>query len=974
MAIPAPSFSMFPAPPFGLQRPGAGAVTPYDDQDHHHQTISALYGNIGGNIPYFAGTGSGYSPPQHQDQHRLHLHSHSHSHPYSPHHEQQQQQDHSYGLHAGSISPHEQPLPEVSYIPLFDKPGRSATMDSSEPSERDGVAEDVSSVDAMAVDGAGAPPDTAKPKAKRQAKGKGKTKAVEKEAKDAEMDELGDDSTGTADESASPSGKKGKTTATGKPSRRTTTSAVIACQQCRLRKIRCDSGRPHCSNCGRRSDKCIYDSAPKRRGPDKNPGTRQRRCKKRPGDESDDPPAKKKLKIDVSAASPTSTGPISASSTPAITLPSPVPVPIVPSAAAAAGPVPAGSSPDKSHGLEAGADVKKRKRSTLSLETEKRKSPGRVISTGPPERLYTPISAPSLPTYIRPSHAAPPLHISTDEALIRRTSQQPHSAPPHPSDRYISTPSSANPVYGYAQQHHLPYSFPRPSPFELGALGGEHYHPKFPPVSAAALASQEGWWDSFLRTYTLRDIARDLGDLYTESHIALSFVNLRELIERLWNRHLTFQPAFVLASLALAWLIRSSESDRGAAGRERAAYFRRLAQEKLEQAWRERIWLDASLAMAALILAQYEASAHPEYNPIRVVRALTFLDEIITGLGLSTFDSARPEVCRYPAHATPTVHVEGMEAPQCSCIPLGSPPPDLDTVGQSALQWEPSWTQSEIQDEECRRVVWAALTLTTSFRMECLALTRHDEGLMLSLCDPSNYQVLFPNEIYDRNRGTGTHPRNAIWALYCRSMLLCNFTSNVVAKDAETRDQRELQAEALQESWSEAQAIEDSLDAHVCNLNTAVSYLCRENIANSRLCIQKGLRGLQGLASPRASPLMNRRQAEEWIYYQLELIKRVTLSIQFDQRGTTPTNRPFALTWFYHQLSICLLLWEHDNGLITALNLAKAFLVPLDVMNALWPCEYIHSQCSALRKQLTLYCMQANLEPPPAELGSSTAV
>ena len=47
----------------------------------------------------------------------------------------------------------------------------------------------------------------------------------------------------------------------------------------RSRKIRCDGAKPICHNCSRRSDQtnpCTYDSEPKRRGPDKTPGARQR--------------------------------------------------------------------------------------------------------------------------------------------------------------------------------------------------------------------------------------------------------------------------------------------------------------------------------------------------------------------------------------------------------------------------------------------------------------------------------------------------------------------------------------------------------------------------------------------------------------------------------------------------------------------------------------------------------------------------
>ena len=51
----------------------------------------------------------------------------------------------------------------------------------------------------------------------------------------------------------------------------------------RSRKIRCDGAKPVCHNCNRRASsavggvpECSYDAAPKRRGPDRNPGARQR--------------------------------------------------------------------------------------------------------------------------------------------------------------------------------------------------------------------------------------------------------------------------------------------------------------------------------------------------------------------------------------------------------------------------------------------------------------------------------------------------------------------------------------------------------------------------------------------------------------------------------------------------------------------------------------------------------------------------
>ena len=52
-----------------------------------------------------------------------------------------------------------------------------------------------------------------------------------------------------------------------------------SCYYSRTRKIRCDGAKPACHNCMRRAkadDTCSYDGAPKRRGPDKVPGARQR--------------------------------------------------------------------------------------------------------------------------------------------------------------------------------------------------------------------------------------------------------------------------------------------------------------------------------------------------------------------------------------------------------------------------------------------------------------------------------------------------------------------------------------------------------------------------------------------------------------------------------------------------------------------------------------------------------------------------
>jgi Fungal Zn(2)-Cys(6) binuclear cluster domain len=85
--------------------------------------------------------------------------------------------------------------------------------------------------------------------------------------------------------------------------------AILTLSCSRGRKIRCDSTRPVCNNCVRRSNVCEYDAVPKRRGPDKRPGTRQRSCKKRPADGPISPVQKRKKTATDYLSDPRDTAP-----------------------------------------------------------------------------------------------------------------------------------------------------------------------------------------------------------------------------------------------------------------------------------------------------------------------------------------------------------------------------------------------------------------------------------------------------------------------------------------------------------------------------------------------------------------------------------------------------------------------------------------------------------------------------------------
>ncbi|KAJ6540138.1 hypothetical protein DFH09DRAFT_1175587 [Mycena vulgaris] len=712
-------------------------------------------------------------------------------------------------------------------------------------------------------------------------------------------------------------------------------TVVIACRPCRGRKIRCDSNRPSCNNCVRRKNECIYDTAPKRRGPDKRPGTRQRSCKKRPKDGSSPTPLKRKRK--VSSAS----------------------IPGVDADATTIGTV---SLPDtSSHPMKEPQQPPPRKRSSMSSEM----SSASISYTQP--RPIQPQPRPS-------TSSSAPLRITTD--LYKYPQGSSHSRSAHSAASPIYQPFASSPYVTVKQQPHSPFLQP------ASAVSSEAPHRKFPvPSSPAIESNQRAWWTLFLEQYPLNDIVADLRYLFSDTGHWLCFLNLEFFVNMLWNpeERLKIQPAFILAGLAMAELMRSSDSERGARGRARAAWLRDHAQTALQIAMSggDGAWIDASLAEAALILVLYESSAHPQYHPDRVAAALRLLDQILQTISVVTVDVADPDVARFTNGRVPVVTVPyrpNQYERRCTCMPPGSPPPDITHSWTSPLLWDPAWTAIEVRNEECRRLAWSALSLATSYLIQCVAFDR--ETPRLELTNPVNYAVLFPGEISDRVSPAycapnSPSPKESVWALYCRSLLLWNFCNRLGTQPQGSKSPHQIEdeVEALQESWNEAQAIQDSLEMHICNYETGVTYLCQEYIYNTRMSVTQALRKMQGLSreiSTTPGPLFNRKQARQWIDYEARVIKRVKLATYNlgGPQGNQLTRRPFQVSWYLNQFSVCMQIWTHDTGLTDAVELAKDFLAVVDVLNALWPCASNQTQSDGLRKQVAQACAIVGTDPP----------
>jgi len=288
-----------------------------------------------------------------------------------------------------------------------------------------------------------------------------------------------------------------------------------------------------------------------------------------------------------------------------------------------------------------------------------------------------------------------------------------------------------------------------------------------------------------------------------------------------------------------------------------------------------------------------------------------------------------------------------------------------------------------VRAEECRRLVWGALSAASGFLVQCVAFDR--EVPVLELSNSANYALLFPNETMDGVSpaycGPGApSPKESVWALYCRSLLLWNFCNRFLSQappSLRVRSSQQLDedADALQEAWNEARTIEDALEIHVCNYETGVAYLCQEYIYNTRMSVTQALRRMHGLTreiSTTPGPLFNRKQAREWIDYQERVIRNVKLAAETYQQGGRGTHgphqlarRPFQVAWFLNQFSVCMQIWTHDTGLGEAVELAKDFQAVVDVLNELWPCKPNQTQSDSLRKQLTQACAVVGTDPPP---------
>lgn len=228
---------------------------------------------------------------------------------------------------------------------------------------------------------------------------------------------------------------------------------------------------------------------------------------------------------------------------------------------------------------------------------------------------------------------------------------------------------------------------------------------------------------------------------------------------------------------------------------------------------------------------------------------MQFVDRIIFALSLQRIDEGDIDVPVFRPDQPPMVFTPDFDPvpERCRCISPALPTSPGDQGHYAAtFIYVPPWTGKSDQEndkEECRRICWAALTLMSNYTATCAVF--HQEPVTLQLTDPCNvswcthtppgsfltlgsqFALLFPGEDYERVQGVqGRSPKQSVWALYCRSMLLWNSVSQRRQQTWST----ELRGRFAVDAFNEARIIQEAIDMHQCNLDTSLIYLTREFI------------------------------------------------------------------------------------------------------------------------------------------------
>jgi len=155
------------------------------------------------------------------------------------------------------------------------------------------------------------------------------------------------------------------------------------------------------------------------------------------------------------------------------------------------------------------------------------------------------------------------------------------------------------------------------------------------------------------------------------------------------------------------------------------------------------------------LIAFFEVCSHPRHSTQRVTSSMMMLDSLVRYMNLMTIDAGDARVIRWPEGAPPIVPRPRRTSPTspttpshdaCSCRDqtLGHQwSPAMATVPSwvSTPGWPDGLPESEIQKEECRRLVWSSIQLFAGYNSYSVA--RGTQVVNFALTKASNVSSIY---------------------------------------------------------------------------------------------------------------------------------------------------------------------------------------------------------------------------------------
>lgn len=150
------------------------------------------------------------------------------------------------------------------------------------------------------------------------------------------------------------------------------------------------------------------------------------------------------------------------------------------------------------------------------------------------------------------------------------------------------------------------------------------------------------------------------------------------------------------------------------------------------------------------LIAFFEVCSHPRHSTQRVTSSMMMLDSLVRYMNLMTIDVEDARAIRWPVGVLPVVPrpqrtspttLSGSTSDPCGCRDqtLGRHwPPAATTVPAwiSTPAWPDGLPESEMQKEECRRLIWSSIQLFAGYNSYSVA--RGTQVVNFALCKASN--------------------------------------------------------------------------------------------------------------------------------------------------------------------------------------------------------------------------------------------